>query len=249
MAFQHEQTGEKTPMRDLARLSLNFACVALLGAATAGCGVNRTAIATDHETDVRVRHPIALVERAHSIDVFPTGDGMDRRTQEQVASFAERYRQLGRGPISILMPQGGPAAAASHRAIDGVRRELARNGAGAHVTVSSYPVADPTLAAPMRLTFDGLAAKVAHRCGEWPNDLASGSSNRGWDNKPYWNLGCANQNMIASQVADPRDIAEPRGEARADMAMRMRGIVNVRKGEDPSTNWKMKNTSIGAVGN
>ena len=100
----------------------------------------------------------------------------------------------------------------------------------------------------MRLSFDGIKAKVAHPCGEWPSDLASGSSTRGWDNKTYWNFGCANQNMIATQVADPRDVAEPRGESPADVAMRMRAIGNVRKGADPGTNWTTKNSSIGAVG-
>ncbi len=248
MAFHNEHAGE-TAARAASRSPVALALVALLGAALGGCGVNRTQIATDIETDARLRHPIALTERAYTVDLFPTGSTIDRRTQEQVAAFAHRYQRLGRGPISIMTPASGPAAGPSHRSVDAVRRELARNGAGAHVTVSSYPVADPALAAPMRLAFDGIGAKVAHKCGEWPSDLASGSSNRGWDNKPYWNFGCANQNMIATQVADPRDIAEPRGEAPSDMSMRLRAITNIRKGDDPATNWKMKNTSIGSVGN
>lgn len=246
MAFHNEHAGEADGAARRAPVTL--AIVALLGAALAGCGVNRTQIAVDHETDARLRHPIALVERAYTMDLFPTGSVMDRRTQEQVADFARRYHQLGRGPISIMAPADGPAAASSRRAIDSVRRELARNGAGAHVMVSNYPVADPALAAPLRLAFDGLGAKVAHKCGDWPSDLASGSTVRGWDNKPYWNFGCSNQNMIATQVADPRDIAEPRGETPADMSMRLRAITNIRKGDDPATNWKIKNTAIGRVG-
>ena len=54
--------------------------------------------------------------------------------------------------------------------------------------------------------------------------------------------------MIATQVADPRDLAEPRGETPADPSMRMRAIGNVRKGADPATNWSTKNSSIGSVG-
>lgn len=221
----------------------------LLTPILAGCGTNRIEPATHSiNVDARSKHPIALTEGVYTVDLFPTGTTLDRRSQEQVADFAQRYRTLGHGPISILTPAGGPAASSGQTTVSGIRTELARNGAMAHVAVSSYPVADPQLAAPVRLSFGGMRAKVTHRCGDWPSDLASGSTVRGWDNQPYWNFGCANQNMIATQVADPRDIAQPRGETPADMQMRMRGVTRVRAGQDPGTSWKVQNTSIGSVG-
>ena len=76
--------------------------------------------------------------------------------------------------------------------------------------------------------FQGIRAKVAHRCGDWPSDLASGSSTRGWENEPYWNFGCSQQSMLAAQVDDPRDLAAPRGEQPTDTQFRTRAITNVR---------------------
>ena len=94
----------------------------------------------------------------------------------------------------------------------------------------------------------GIKAKVTDQCGQWPNDLASGSSIEGWDNKPYWNLGCSTQSMIAAQTADPRDLVEPRGEEVSDTQMRARGIEAVRAGADPNTSWHVQNSNIATVG-
>ncbi len=221
-----------------------------LAAPLAGCGTTRIKVDNENGMDPRLRHPIALMNQPYTMDVFP-GPGPERldiRTQQQVTAFARRYREIGSGPISVVIPQSGPGAEAGVRALDSIRHELARGGAVAPVTVSHYPVQNPSLAAPTRLAFDGLKAKVVHKCGDWPEDLASASSTEGWQNRNYWNFGCASQNMIATQVADPRDLAEPRGETPSDPSMRMRAIGNVRKGQDPATNWSTKNSSIGSVG-
>ncbi|MFO1136264.1 MAG: CpaD family pilus assembly protein [Rhodoblastus sp.] len=221
-----------------------------LAAPLAGCGTTRIKVDNENGMDARLRHPIALMNLPYTLDVFPSSgpERLDTRTQEQIMAFARRYREVGSGPISIVVPQSGPGAAAGVRALDPIRHELAKAGAVTPVAVSHYPVENPSLAAPVRLAFDGLKAKVVHRCGDWPEDLASGSSTEGWENRSYWNLGCASQNMLATQVADPRDLAEPRGETPADPSMRMRAIGNVRKGTDPATNWTTKNSSIGSVG-
>ncbi|HMN72086.1 MAG TPA: CpaD family pilus assembly protein [Rhodoblastus sp.] len=221
-----------------------------LAAPLAGCGTTRVKVDNENGMDARLRHPIALMNQAYTIDVFPSSGSprLDIRTQEQIIAFARRYRDVGSGPISIVIPQSGPGAQSGVRSLDSIRRELASAGAVAPVAVSHYPVENPSLAAPVRLAFDGLKAKVVHKCGDWPEDLASASSTEGWQNRSYWNFGCASQNMIATQVADPRDLAEPRGETPADPSMRMRAIGNVRKGADPATNWLTKNSSIGSVG-
>ncbi len=245
--------------RSRSALSFNFALPAgpfaallavALAAPLAGCGVNRIKVDNENGMDPRMRHPIALVNQAYTIDVFPSSDPgrLDVRTQEQITAFARRYRDIGSGPISIVIPQSGPGAQAGVRSLDAIRRELASAGAVAPVAVSHYPVQNPSLAAPVRVAFEGLKAKVVHKCGDWPEDLASASSVEGWQNRSYWNFGCANQNMLATQVADPRDLAEPRGETPADPSMRMRAIGNVRKGTDPATNWTTKNSNIGSVG-
>ena len=84
----------------------------------------------------------------------------------------------------------------------------------------------------------GVKAVVPTACGQWPEDLASGSSVEGWKNEPYSNFGCATQSMIAAQVDDPRDFVQPRALGPSDVAMRTRAIEAVRNGQDPGTQWK-----------
>lgn len=233
------------------RAAMAAGLAAVVSVALGGCGVNRTMVENDRGSDARLRHPIALVQKPYTLDVFPTRSAakIDQHTRQQIESFAQRYRQVGDGQISILVPNAGPRAMVDGATIDAIRRELATSGAIAPVAVSHYPIENPALASPVRLSFDGLKATVTHRCGDWPSDLASGSTTAGWDNKTYWNFGCASQNMIATQVADPRDIAEPQGESPPDGAIRIRGIAKVRTGADPATTWSTKNSNIGAVGN
>jgi pilus assembly protein CpaD len=214
----------------------------------AGCGGDRVVADATTPPDYRVRHPIVVGEADYSLDLFPTGPNgaLDRRSVDRLRDFAQRYQELGHGQITVLMPTGGsynPAESASLAHIRGIFGPMA-----AYVAVAPYPIADPTLAAPVRVSFEGVKARLPHRCGDWPNDLASGSTAQGWENKTWWNFGCANQNALAMQVADPRDLAGPRGERPADTNMRIRAIENVRKGEDPGTKWVVKNSRIGAVG-
>ena len=147
----------------------------------------------------------------------------------------------------VLLPRGGHDGN-YRRLLAEVETTLSAGGAHSGVEVSSYPVSDPGLASPIRLSFTGVKAKVADQCGQWPSDLGSGSSIDGWENKTYWNFGCATQQMIATQASDPRDLVTPRGEEPADTIIRERGIDSIRKGTDPATAWAVKNSSIGSVG-
>lgn len=213
----------------------------------AGCGVNRVAPPPVVAHDYRDRHPVVLADAAYTIDVFPS-QRLDYATVGRIRGFIERYRRFGHGQIAVLAPVDGAGGAAARSGVDQVRRLLGEAGVGGAVFVGTYPVTDPNLAAPVRLSFQGVKAKVADRCGEWPADLASASSLEGWNNNTYWNFGCASQNMLAAQADDPRDLAAPRGESAADVEMRMRAIRNVRKGEDPTTQWTVKGTNISSVG-
>jgi pilus assembly protein CpaD len=99
-------------------------------------------------------------------------------------------------------------------------------------------------AAPVRLSFQKLQAKVASKCGLWPQDLAGGSTAESWHNRPYHNLGCAYQTMIAAQVANPIDLVRPRAEGPMDVQRRTKDIEALRKGEDPSTKWNKDDAKI-----
>ncbi len=212
----------------------------------AGCGTTeRMAVSSIPLDDYRVRHPIVLAEEPRTLDIFvaPATGQFDRRSAAQLREFAGLYRKFGRGPITIMppaIPQATPP-------VGPVRDALYSAGAHMRTIVAPYP-AGPYLAAPVRLSFLGLKARVADRCGQWPRDLASGSSVDGWNNKPYWNFGCAYQSAFAAQVADPRDLVAPQGETPADTAMRTRAIESLRNGEDPGTKWILENSSISEVG-
>lgn len=196
--------------------------------------------------DYHERHPIVLAKSAIILDLFPVGGGLDEISAGKLKAFAERYRAFGSGEITILAPAGDVASA---RVVPAIRRQLYADGLRGYVAVGSYPIQDPRLASPVRLVFQGLKAKVADRCGQWPTDLASGSSIDGWKNENYPNFGCATQSAMAAQIADPRDLVQARATTPPDEEMRLRAIQQVRKGADPGTNWKTQLTAIGAVGN
>ena len=233
----------------LSKLKATSLSIALL-APLCGCGsTDRIVPASITADDYHVRHPIVIAEAKTVLDVFPSmAQGkLDRHSAKQVFAFAEQYRDTGHGPVLVLLPRGGHDGN-YRRLLADIQTTLSAGGARSGVEVSSYPVSDPGLASPIRLSFTGVKAKVADQCGQWPSDLGSGSSIDGWENKSYWNFGCATQQMIAAQASDPRDLVTPRGEEPADTIIRERGIDSIRKGTDPATSWTVKNSSIGSVG-
>jgi len=213
----------------------------------AGCVSDSMATSSITTDDYRARHPIVLAKAPTTLDVFPVGDNtIDAASIQDIRAFAERYRRFGTGRMYILSPWGGGYR--THAAVVEIRRVLASSGLGGFIGVSSYRVAAPSLAAPIRLSFRGLKAEVPSECGQWPDDLASGGSTVGWKNESYYNFGCATQSMLAAQVDDPRDFDHARALGPVDEEMRLRAIKNVRQGQDPGTNWQVKLTPIGQVG-
>ncbi len=201
--------------------------------------------------DYHDRHPVVLAEAPQVLDLLPSIDNgkIDKQSEGRIREFVARYHAYGHGNVSLLTPVGGGAAKAMSAEAPAVRRALVAAGLKGNILVGEYQVTDERLAAPIRLSFEAVKAKVANKCGEWPRDLASGGSLSGWQNESYWNFGCAEQATLAAQIADPRDLLSPRGQTPSDIEMRMRGIDKIRNGEDPSTNWRLKGTSISTVGN
>jgi len=213
----------------------------------AGCGATeRMVVSSIPQDDYQIRHPIVLGEGPHQLEILvePVTGQFDRHSAAQLREFASLYRKFGHGPITI-MPPAFPGATPP---VEPIRNALYSAGVRAPILVASYP-AGPNFSAPVRLRFLGLKATVADQCGQWPRDLAIGSGAAAdWNNKPYWNFGCAYQTAFAAQVADPRDLVTPQGETPADTAIRVRGIESLRKATDPGTNWKLENSSITTIG-
>lgn len=228
-----------------------LAAAAFFALAAGGCSnnVDRVVTSSTIPDDFRARHPIVLATGQRTLDIFVGGpEAIDRRQAEDLKAFARNWRKDGQGAIQILLPRGSEHDRAAHAALDGVRRHLAQAGATGSVSVGAYNVRDPSLAAPIRLSYAAIEARTATRCGEWPSDLASGTSTAGWENKPYFNLGCAYQQNLAAQISDPRDLVRPREEQPADVQMRTRAVGKVRSGEDPGTTWGVSVRPYQAIG-
>jgi pilus assembly protein CpaD len=213
-------------------LSLGFA--AALACSLSGCGVDYASSAPAFPGDFEQRHPIVVASAPTSLDVYPVGGALDGRSIANIRAFLARYRHFGSGVITILAPSGSSNSKAAYE----IRRALADAGLNGKVAVGAYALMIKGATAPIRLSFTGLKAVVPTTCGQWPEDLASGSSLEGWKNEPYSNFGCATQSMIAAQVDDPRDFAGARALDPSDVAMRTRAIEDVRKGQDPGTQWR-----------
>jgi pilus assembly protein CpaD len=220
-------------------LSLGLAAAA--ASALNGCGVPYASSDPAFPGDFQERHPIVLAAAPTSIDLFPVGGALDARSRANIRAFAERYRHYGAGEIVIQTPVG---ANPNSIAVYEVRRALLAAGVKGRIAVGAYLPPNNGAAPPLRLSFTGLRAIVPTACGQWPEDLASGSSVEGWKNEPYANFGCATQSTIAAQVDDPRDFVQPRSLEPSDVAMRTRAIEDVRDGHDPRTQWTTSQTDM-----
>jgi pilus assembly protein CpaD len=233
----------KNAHRILRAAAVGLICATSAG--LAGCNLDREpeALATV-SPDPTEAHPIVVGQAPELIDIYPVGGHVDEASAGRIRAFVDEYHRIGGGRMIVAAPAGAPYASA----MADVRRNLAAAGLKGVVAMGTYPPPGPGVQ-PIKLTFRGLAAKVTTPCGRWPTDLASGSSLDGWKNGPYENFGCAYQTAIAAQVADPRDLEQPRAFDPSDAQMRMRAITDVRNGSDPGTTWMTKLTTIGAVGN
>lgn len=193
------------------------------------------------------RHPIVLTDTPKQLDVFVNSPrGLDERQMEDVKNFASDYRHFGRGQMIAQIPAGPRHDAYIDRTVSAIRRALG----GVPLSVSRYAPSDPSLASPVRLTYYKMQAKVASQCGLWPQDLGLSDVKFNYNNEPYWNLGCATQSNIASQIADPIDLVRGRSEGLADTRRRTRDIETLRQGQDPSTKFNQDQNKINqAVGN
>lgn len=208
-----------------------FAALALIAmaAAISGCagspdGMTTSAISDDY----RQRHPIVLTDKEHRVDI-PVAVGDRRLTsgmRDTVRGFVQDYRTHATGTVEIVTPRESANSAAASALRRQIRQELVASGIpSARIVDSYYPAGGPGDAAPIRLRFVATAA-VTNACGQWPEDLAD----KPFDNQNYYNFGCATQNNLAAQVANPTDLIAPRAMTPADADQRAKVIGNYRSG-------------------
>lgn len=187
--------------------------------------------------DYRERHPIGIKEGEHTIDVF-IGNGrgtLNPVQRAEVFALARRWHHEATGGIIIDIPVGTanevPAAEAGRE----VKSILIAAGANdREISVRSYRPPTRATLGTIKISFPKMMAD-AGPCGVWPTDIGPIWNREHFENRPYWNLGCATQRNLAAMVDNPADLAQPRGETPAFAAKRSTALDKYRKGESPST--------------
>jgi pilus assembly protein CpaD len=203
--------------------------------AVSGCYVAKDTTASIPD-DYRKRHPIAIKESDRTVEIF-IGKSRGSLTPAQradVLAFAHTWRREATGGIIIDAPAGAPNETAASQAAREIRSIFTAAGVPNHaVNVRPYQTPDPTKLATVRLNYPRMAAE-AGPCGLWPHDLGPTMDTSYNQNRPYWNLGCANQRNLAAMVDNPADLVQPRAETSIYAARRSTVVEKYRKGEDPS---------------
>ena len=195
------------------------------------------------------RHPILVGTHQRSLDLkVPPQLGMlDPAQVAEIQSFAGEYQMRGHSAIQLEVPmievekasptKGTPTKitrkimekrAVAQRAVDMAKQALRDAGvSGANVVMKPYMVSDANQPVIISLSFIKRGAQVATRCGQWPENMVGGEMNI--QNRSPWNFGCATQQNLAAQVANPMDLVVPRHSTPISAAQRYQVISTYQK--------------------
>jgi len=220
------------------RLGVALAGISLaLGACTLTGGDVAT-VGSVAPNDYRLRHPIAIQEANHSIDIFVGNSrgGLSASQRSDVIGLAQIWLREGTGAINADVPAGTPNARAAADTFREVRATLMAAGIPARgIIARNYHPDDPRQLATIRLNYAKITA-VAGPCGLWPDDLGPSVNNPGYlENKPYYNFGCAYQRNMAAMADNPSDLVQPRSEAPPYTARRVNAYEKYKKGTTTTT--------------
>src|SRR6266478_1695171 len=188
--------------------------------------------------DYRQRHPIVIQEADRSVVIFVghARGGLSASQRADVIGLARIWLQEGTGAINADLPVDTPNARAAAETFREVRSLLAAAGVPPRgVAVHRYHPEDPRQMATIRLTYPKISA-VAGPCGLWPEDIGSSIKNKSYfENKPYYNFGCAYQHNMAAMVDNPADLVQPRSETPPYTARRVTAYDKYKKGNSTTT--------------
>jgi len=214
---------------------------ALVGVAVAlgGCTHTDPVVTTASvPDDYRLRHPIAIQESDQSIVIFVGRGrgGLSASQRTDVIGLAQTWLREATGAISADLPVETPNARMAADTMREIQALLAAAGVPPRgVVVRRYHPDDPRHMAAIRLTYSKISA-TAGPCGIWPDDLGPSIKNKGYyENKPYYNLGCASQRNLAAMVDNPSDLVQPRPETPSYTARRAVGFEKYRAGNSTAT--------------
>ena len=215
---------------------------ALVGLAVVlgACTHTEDAVTASIPDDYRLRHPIAIQEADRSVVIFVghARGGLSASQRADVMGLAEIWLREGTGAISADVPVDTPNARAAADSFRSIQALLASAGVPPRgLTVRHYHPEDPRQMAAIRLSYPKISA-VAGPCGLWPEDLGPSIKNKGYfDNKPYYNFGCAYQRNMAAMADNPSDFAQPRSETPPYTARRTIAFEKYRKGATTTTSY------------
>ena len=185
---------------------------AVLSLSIAGCSHDEVAMTQKGPNfdlvEPAQRHPILVSKQPSSLTLqVPTGSsGLSPKERADVLDFAQRYRagDAGDSRLVIAAPSGSANEVAAMQAVQQVRGLLADNGfSDSSISVEAYD-AEHKAAAPVKVSYMRYVAE-GPECGHWPTNVAYEPNNL-----PITNMGCANQRNLASMIANPADLVEPR---------------------------------------
>ena len=190
--------------------------------------------------DYRHRHPIAIEEANRSVVVFvgQARGGLSASQRADVIGVGQSWVREGTGAIIVDVPVDTPNARMAADSYREIRATLAATGVPPRgIIARRYRPEDPRTMATIRLSYPKISA-VAGPCGLWPEDLGPSIKNKSYyENKPYYNFGCAYQRNMAAMVDNPADLVQPRPETPAYTTRRSTAFEKYRKGTPTTTNY------------
>ncbi len=216
---------------------------ALIGVAVALGGCLRTGeevTTASIPDDYRLRHPIVIEEANKSIVVF-VGQGRGGLSAEQradVVGLAETWLHEATGAINADVPVGTPNARMAADSMREIQALLAAAGVPPRgIVVRQYHPENPRHMATIRLSYPKISAE-AGPCGLWPEDLGPSIKNKSYfENKQYYNFGCANQRNLAAMVDNPVDLVQARPETPPYTMRRTAAFEKYRKATPTTTTY------------
>jgi pilus assembly protein CpaD len=202
------------------------------------CTHDKQEITASIPDDYRARHPIVIQESSRSVELFIGSQrgGLSASQRADVAGLARSWLQEGTGIIIAEVPIGTPNARTAADSYHEVQSLLLASGIPQRaIVLRNYRTESPRQFATIRLKYPLITAD-AGPCGLWPEDIGPSIKNKGYlENKPYYNLGCAQQRNLAAMVSNPSDLVQPRPESPAYAARRTYALDKYRKGESTAT--------------
>jgi pilus assembly protein CpaD len=219
-----------------AALCARGAMIVGFAAALAGCNTT-TALDTTGSIplDYHDRHPITVAEGKKTLLLFVGAGrgGLSPSQRAEVLAFAQNWKHDATGGVTIDRPVGAPN---ERSATDTLRETLSiLTQAGVPQSgIGIRPYNPGERNGTLRLNYP-LTVAQAGPCGLWPDDLGPSYDTKHFENKEYYNFGCATQRNTAAMVANPADVVQPRAEGPVYTAKRTFGTDKWRKGESPAT--------------